>query len=245
MSLGSMCSREEATVAHSLSVDFLRSSISSSVRSGGGEAKLVQRPIPEPSSDHYTYAGEIPWSKHFALELRKTNGKAKRDKRDAFVVYERGRWRRGISVEVPVHRFGWESYHSQLNQVNGTTVLAPALCEKFSLVNHQGEWDLYDMSGLPATIYREMKDANDSHRSNFLYLRADLMTNYLSSQLDLVWLVWGERNFHFKSFGAPPSDAFDGHKHIHRYGRKWKQGLSHSNAPRVTKRGSATRRRPS
>ena len=127
----------------------------------------------------------------------------------------------GTPVEIPVHNFAWESYHSELNQVRGTSFLAPALCERFGLLNRQGEWDLYEQSGRLATAYREFKGANDSFRSNLLYLRADLMASYLSSGLDLVWLVWGERNFHFKSFASELRDAFRGHTHIHRYSSKW------------------------
>jgi hypothetical protein len=172
--------------------------------------------IPEPSSDHYTYAGEIPWSKHFAPGLRDADGTAKPDLENALVVFEGGRWTPGIPIEIPAHGFGWEGYHSELNQIGHTTVLAPALCERLDLVNHQGEWDLYEKSGRLATVYREFKGPNDSFNSRLLYLRADLMRTYLSTELDLLWLVWGERNFHSKGFDSTFRDAFDGHTHIHR-----------------------------
>ena len=32
-------------------------------------------------------------------------------------------------VEVPVYRFTWEGYHSELNQVSSVYVPAPALCD--------------------------------------------------------------------------------------------------------------------
>jgi hypothetical protein len=109
--------------------------------------------------------------------------------------------------------------------VGGITVPAPALCEKFGLCNRRGDWDFYDQSGRLATAYREFKAPNDTFRSNLLYLRADLMANYLASELDLVWLVWGERNFHYNSFNAElVRDAFVGHSHIHRYSSKWERG---------------------
>jgi hypothetical protein len=50
------------------------------------------------------------------------------------------------------------------------------------------------------------------------------MRNYLSSELDLVWLLWGERSFHFKSFDSELRDAFSGHTHIHRRRSKWEPG---------------------
>ena len=81
------------------------------------------------------------------------------------------------SRQVPVSEFGWESYHSTLNQVSGMTVPAPALCERLGLSNRRGEWDLYDHKGNVATVYRESKDDDDVFRSHLLYLRADLMEN--------------------------------------------------------------------
>jgi hypothetical protein len=126
----------------------------------------------------------------------------------------------GVPVEIPVHEFAWESYHSELNQVSGTTILAPALCEQFSLSNRQGEWDLYERSGRLATVYREFKGPNDNFESRLMYLRADLMASYLSSGLDLVWLIWGERNFH--RHDSELRDAFSGHTHIHRRASQWK-----------------------
>lgn len=181
--------------------------------------------IPEPLSDYYTYAGEIPWSKHFAADLREPGGEAKPDKRPAFSTHDGRRWLPGIAVEVPAFTFAWESYHSELNQVGGTIVPAPALSEKLGLINHRGEWDLYDQAGRRATAYREFKGPNDTIRSHLLYIRADLMKRYLSSRLDLVWLVWGERNFNYMKFNSElVRDAFVGHAHIHRYSSKWESG---------------------
>jgi hypothetical protein len=183
------------------------------------------RAIPEPIEDHYTYAGEIPWSQNFAADLRDSHGKAKPDERPAFSIHDGRHWLPGTPVEIPAYGFAWESYHSELNQVGGITVLAPVLCEKFGLCNRRGEWDLYDQSGRLATAYREFKGPHDTFRSKLLYLRADLMANYLASELDLVWLVWGERNCHFKNFDSElPRDAFVGHSHIHRYSSKWDPG---------------------
>jgi len=193
--------------------------------------------VPEPWSDHYTYAGEIPWSNYFAPGLRDADGKAKRNLEDAFVRYDGSRQISGVSVEVPAHRFSWEGYHSELNQVSGTILLAPALCEKLDLVNHRGEWDLYERSGRRATIYREFNAGERGPRSHLLYLRADLMTKYLSTELELIWLVWGERNFHFTASNSALRGAFAkvGHEHIHRYARTWQSEASGPNGTQRTK----------
>jgi hypothetical protein len=184
------------------------------------------RAIPEASKDYYTYAGEIPWSKHFAAHLRDEKGRAKPDEQAAFAVHDGKRWLPGIPVEIPACDFNWESYHSALNQTSGIVFLAPALCERFDLRNHQGEWDLYEQSGRPATAYRESKDEKDNFRSRLLYLRADLMANYLSPELDLVWFVWGERGFHYKSISSDLREAFSGHTHIHRFSKVWRPTTS-------------------
>jgi hypothetical protein len=181
--------------------------------------------ITETQEDHYTYAGEIPWSPHFGSGLRTPTGKAKRDHRRAFVIYDGKRWLPGIPVEVPVYGFGWESYHSALNQVSGITVLAPALCERLRLSNRQGEWDMYDRMGRIATLYREFKADEDSFRSNFFYLRADLMADYLTStDQTLVWLIWGERGLEHRILQAHMHELHDllsRNSHIHRRSSTW------------------------
>jgi len=190
--------------------------------------KAVEYPgnmeIPEPLEEYYTYAGEIPWSPHFGKTIRESNGRAKRDIREAFVRYDGKQWLSGIPVEVPVYRFAWERYHSALNQVSGIIVPAPALCEQLRLSNRQGEWDLYDLEGRIATIYREFKGYEDTFRSYLFYLRADLMKRYLNSRQTLVWLLWGERNFKHRTDIAlleSLRDLWSSYKQIHRYSSYW------------------------
>jgi hypothetical protein len=190
------------------------------------------RAIPEPLDDYYTFAGEIPWSTQFGFDLRDTNGKAERDEREAFERYDSEGRQPGIPVEIPAYRFSWESYHSELNQTGGTLVPAPALCDELRLTNRLGEWDLYDPAGRLASAYREFKGPTDGQRSSLLFLRADLMAKYLSDNRVLVWLVWGERNFHHRgSFSSSLRDAFDGHKHVHRFSRAWEPAPQQARKP--------------
>ncbi len=181
--------------------------------------------IPEPQDDHYTYAGEIPWSRRFGSALRSPTGRAKRDYRRAFVLHDGKRWLPGIPVEVPVYGFGWESYHSALNQVSGITVPGPALCERLRLSNRQGEWDLYDRTGRAATMYREFKADGDTFRSSFLYLRADLIADYLArTGQTLVLLIWGERGVEHRTLLAQTNelrDQLSQYSHIHRRSFSW------------------------
>jgi hypothetical protein len=131
--------------------------------------------------------------------------------------FENGRWLGSGRVEVPVHSWSWESYHSVLNQVSGIDFLAPALCEKLGLVNHAETFDLWDQSGGQASVYREFDVADRFGGSSLLYIRQDLLEQYLElTQQVLAWIPWGERTLHYKLFqhggrpkGPGVDDAYD------------------------------------
>jgi hypothetical protein len=173
--------------------------------------------IPEPGQDYYTYAGEIPWSPVYADYYRLASGRARRHVSPTLERFESGRWTASGRVEVPVHSWSWESYHSVLNQVSGIDFLAPALCEKLGLVNHADTFDLWDRSGRQASVYREFDVADRFGGSSLLYLRQDLLEQYLEfTKQVLVWIPWGERTLHYKLFqhggrpeGLGVDDAYD------------------------------------
>ena len=126
--------------------------------------------------------------------------------------FERGRWTASGRVEVPVHNWSWESYHSVLNQVSGIDFLAPALCERLRLVNHADTFDLWDRRGRQATIYREFDVADRFGDSSLLYLRQDLLDQYLElTRQVFVWIPWGERTLNYKLFehGRPQAPGVD------------------------------------
>jgi hypothetical protein len=156
--------------------------------------------IPEPGDDYYTYAGEIPWSPSYAVDYRLASGRARRHVSPMLERFSGGRWIASGRVEVPVHRWSWESYHSSLNQVSGIDFLAPALCEKLGLVNHNGTFDLWDRRGRQASVYREFDVVDRFGDSRLLYLRQDLLEQYLSlTEQVLVWIPWGERGLNYNS----------------------------------------------
>jgi hypothetical protein len=181
--------------------------------------------IPEPTEDYYTYAGEIPWSYRFGSGLLGPNGEARRDQRDAFEYHDGSQWQPGIPVEVTVCRFAWERYHSELNQVSGAIVPAPAICQHLGLVNRQGEWDLYNTASNLATIYREFKVEHDTFSSRLAYIRCDLVAGYLrETGQTLVWMLWGERDFHHRTgqeLSDDLRDLFSQNLHIHRRSSSW------------------------
>jgi hypothetical protein len=162
--------------------------------------------VPEPGDDYHTYAGEIPWSPLYGDDFRLANGRARRHLSRMFERFSGGRWIGSGQVEVPVHRWAWESYHSALNQVSGVEFPAAALCDRLGLVNHNGSFDLWDQTGRQASVYREFAVADRNSGSSVLYLRQDLLEQYLSlTGQTLVWIPWGERTLHYKHFnhGSP------------------------------------------
>jgi len=166
--------------------------------------------IPGPGDDHYTYAGEIPWSLSYACDYRLASGRARRHLEPILQRFSGGRWVASGRVEVPVHRWSWESYHSLLNQVSGVDFVAPALSESLELVNHHNSFDLWDRSGHRGTVYREFDVAKRFGNSKLLYLRKDLLEKYLAdTKQTLVWIPWGERTLHYKHFnhGAPAPEV--------------------------------------
>lgn len=156
--------------------------------------------LPAPGADLYTFAGEIPWSNRFGNSLRNSNGKAVRDIRRA---YDEGGENRnpGINVEVPIYNYAWESHHSILNITPNITFPAPALCELLELQNRGGSFNLYTKNNEKASLYFESDNNNDSLRSNFFYLRKDMLLKYLiHTGQTLILVSWGERSLHYKEF---------------------------------------------
>lgn len=181
--------------------------------------------IPEPLQDHYTYAGEIPWSENYGTDVRDARGKAKADRREAFSYHDGKRWRSGITIEVPVRRFAWEHYHSTLNQVSGVLVTAPSLADALKLGNRRGEWDLYDASGHLATLYREFKEEHHRSTSHLAYMRRDLLATYMKKKkLTLIWFLWGERELDYRTMERESQKlhpVWSTYGHIHKRVSSW------------------------
>ena len=177
--------------------------------------------IPRIWEDHYTYAGEIPWSPQFATTLRRRGGRSKRRLERMFGRWARGRDRGGVSVEVPAHEYSWGHSYSALNEGAGARVPTPSLCEALGLVNHARTLNLYDAHGRRATLYRPLKQRGDMQgRGSLLYIRTGLLRRYLRlTDQRLVWMVWGERNFTTASDMHKRHDVrnvWGDYEHIHR-----------------------------
>ena len=172
--------------------------------------------IPEASDDYFTFAGEIPWANQFGADLRDAKGRARRNLQKAF---NRDMREHGIEVEVPVHRFSWESYHSELNQAGSVTVPAPSLCEALDLRNRGRHFDLFDARGRRASLYVRWDD-NNKASGHLLYLRKSLVRRYLRTTAQaMAWIVWGERNLSSTSglhHDPQLSQIWQSYSHIHK-----------------------------
>jgi hypothetical protein len=181
--------------------------------------------IPRPHSHDYLFFGEIPWSDRFRMDLGTSDDAQPRDLGQAFAYSDGNSWHTGIALEIPYRTFSWESHHSTLNQVSGTYVPSPSLCDFLGLTARQGEWDLFDRDGRRATLYREFKTDRDMYGSKWLYIRRDLLAHYLSHKdRSLVWLVWGERGFEARtSIALQNSDRYlyMGAENFHRSSFQW------------------------
>jgi hypothetical protein len=100
-----------------------------------------------------------------------------------------------IPVEIPVHRFAWESYHSAQNQVSGFSVPSLKILSDLELVNSGDGFKFLDAKGNLAAFALEIDMGSRNFNSpKGTYIRKDLLIKYLNkSNSSLVWLVWGER----------------------------------------------------
>lgn len=145
--------------------------------------------LPREPDDHYTFAGEIPWSAQFAqsdpnelythsMDLAKGNR---------------------TRVEILAHRHAWEDYHSSLNRAGSSAVPS----KTFSMA--------FDLRGLPQTFNQALPDgslgaicesAPVGFEGHLLYLREDLIRRFAAGRA-LILTAWGERELHHLSIPSP------------------------------------------
>lgn len=135
-----------------------------------------------------------------------------------------GKWVKvpGVPVEIPVHSFGWESYHSIVNDYSGYDVPAPAISNYLGLNYRNQSVELFDRNGKRATIFIRIREPDSHHSTHLIYIRKDLLERYLAhTKQTIVWTIWGERDVNYKSMDQRNTEArankiFEEYKHIHR-----------------------------
>ncbi|MFG6076851.1 hypothetical protein [Erwinia sp. OPT-41] len=169
--------------------------------------------IPEAPSYHYTYAGEMTFS---SIPGQPVTDEQENDRDEDMVSADR--WSdNGVAVDITVQNYSWESYHSVMNQGSGACLPSKQLCKALDLRYRANKWDLYDALG-SASMYRKVGKDESENSGSVSYLRRDLLDSYLTqSGKALVWLIWGERGFHYRSGRAPNlHEYYANHQHIHK-----------------------------
>jgi hypothetical protein len=138
--------------------------------------------LPEPPEEHYTFAGEIPWHPHF--DRQEENWP-----RPFYVGQIHADNGQPIDVEILAHWYGWESYHSTVNQAGNALVPSRAFSDAFHLRSVPQTFGQAEPDGRPAAM---SLTAPSRFTGKLLYLREDLLARYAQGRV-LIWFLWGER----------------------------------------------------
>jgi len=142
--------------------------------------------IPNPPGSYYVFAGEMPW------HSGPRQGLSSADLRQLYIGAIEVEEGHEIPVEIPAHRFEWESYHSILNERGSFPVPAVTIAEAFDLRAVPNSLNWCDSDGRPASLTASAPP--EFKWGYLLYLREDLIRRYCDEHdYELVWIVWGER----------------------------------------------------
>ena len=142
-----------------------------------GTRPWVTRDVP---SDHYIFAGEIPWHPNFASVALAE---------DAYRENVRVGSTRAVDVEVLAHNYSWESYHSELNRAGSARVPSQLFSARFDLRSVAQSFDQLLPDGSRATI---TLGGVDGLEGDVVYVREDLLRQYVGDRV-VVWFAFGER----------------------------------------------------
>lgn len=142
-----------------------------------GTRPWVTRDVP---SDHYIFAGAIPWHPDFASVALAE---------DTYRENVRVGGTEAVDVEVLAHDYAWESYHSELNRAGSARVPSQLLSARFDLRSVAQSFDqvLPDGSGATITL-----GGVDGLEGDVVYVREDLLRQYVGDRV-VVWFGFGER----------------------------------------------------
>lgn len=172
--------------------------------------------LPETKENHYCFAGEMYHCKgavydnyrklSFVEEIKKytvKKGEPEYYPNFNFDTFEMEypeevevtkEIKKKFKVLIPVMEYAFSS-ESITNFSGHRTVISKELFEELELINEPDSFNLKDSNNRVASQeVRYNEDPDDRH--NFVYLRKDLLDNFLASNnYTLIWGVWGERNF--------------------------------------------------
>jgi hypothetical protein len=157
--------------------------------------------LPRAPETNYTFGGEIPWSQDFAGEINEDQ--SQRRYRSEVEVHVGS----PIEVEILAHKFGWESYHSTLNQASGEIVPSSRFSRQCDLRGNPQSFDKFMPDGSRGSISFIAPIGFDGH---LLYLRQDLVEQYAAGRR-IVWMIWGERELYDTQY-PPPEWSVKAHR---------------------------------
>ncbi len=100
-----------------------------------------------------------------------------------------------VSYLIPIRTYAWESYHSSINNACSADVPAKQLTDAFKLTSQPQTFNLFEANGKLASISIKWGELY-GNRHYLTYLRQDLLEAYMNeNNIDLVWAIWGERQF--------------------------------------------------
>lgn len=203
------------------------------------------RRLPEPEDDYYTFEGEIPWCETFSctkcpkkIEIptgKKIHKKVPIDKsvKPIFLKfgdevtkiggYSEEGLEKGYSefeeeitmkfdVEIPVR-----SFHYVAKDGQSVSVPSKELSTELGLHIEPQYFNMLDSEDKKASVTLELGDSWHNGK-NLIYLRKDLLEKYLKEKnKQLVWIVWGEREFKSKH-NEGLEEFSEKHKHYKVYG---------------------------
>lgn len=141
-----------------------------------GDRPWGTRDVP---SDHYSFAGEIPWHPKFA-SVALAEGAYREHVRTGTQTVE---------VEVLAHDYAWESYHSEMNRAGSARVPSQLFSSHFDLRGVAQSFDQFLPDGSRATI---TLGGVDGLEGDVVYVREDLLRQYVGDRV-IVWFAFGER----------------------------------------------------
>lgn len=130
-------------------------------------------------SDHYIFAGEIPWNARFAEEALSEDGYREIVRVGA----------QPVELEVLAHSYAWESHHSETNRAGSARVPSKLFSAQFDLRSSAQSFDQFLPDGSRATITLSGVDGLDG---DVLYVRENLLRQYVGDRV-VVWFAFGER----------------------------------------------------
>lgn len=125
---------------------------------------------------YYLFGGEIPWSKNFYCD------------NDYIEIGNEE-----IEVLFPYSWYSWESYHSEMNDIDSVAFVSKSIALYLELKYDLRNLFYYTNDGKLATKY-----IWDDY-SHYLYIRKDLMSKFIMKH-DLS-LIWYERGSRYGDFG--------------------------------------------